>query len=393
MIQKSKGYSDVTIYHDVMKELETLQREIRVEYRLLFTPVKYIEMQYDSSMRALVEGDLLAVVVVFLFLRDWRATLISAIAIPLSAIPAFWFMGLMGFTLNMVTLLSLSLVAGVLVDDAIVEIENIVRHMRMGKSAYQAAIDAADEIGLPVVATTFSIVAVFLPVSMMGGIIGQYFISFGLTIVITVLISLAVARMITPMIAAYFLKAKGHAKHGEGWLMDRISTSCAGPWSIAGRRCSSACAFVAQIFAFAPDFTFQPNTGRGHGPVAVECRRASRSIRPRGLQSRGRRDAGAARRRIGVRIGPRRQRQHLCVAEGSRRRPRSHQHRLPARGRAPARRHCRCARHLPQPEPRRRPRRFGAARRLRPGQARARRARAGRADAAAVGVARAAYRR
>ena len=120
-------------------------------------------------MRALVEGALLAVVVVFLFLRDWRATLISAIAIPLSAIPAFWFMELMGFTLNMVTLLSLSLVAGVLVDDAIVEIENIVRHMRMGKSAYQASIDAADEIGLPVVATTFSIVAVFLPVSMMSG--------------------------------------------------------------------------------------------------------------------------------------------------------------------------------------------------------------------------------
>jgi len=115
----------------------------------------------------------------------------------------------------------MGLVAGVLVDDAIVEIENIVRHMRMGKSAYQASIDAADEIGLPVVATTFSIVAVFLPVSMMSGIIGQFFISFGLTIVITVLISLAVARMITPMIAAYFLKAKGHAKHGEGWLMDR----------------------------------------------------------------------------------------------------------------------------------------------------------------------------
>ena len=107
---------------------------------------------------------MLAVLVVFLFLRDWRATLISAIAIPLSAIPTFWFMDLLGFTLNMVTLLALSLVAGVLVDDAIVEIENIVRHMRMGKSAYQASIDAADEIGLPVVATTFSIVAVFLPV-------------------------------------------------------------------------------------------------------------------------------------------------------------------------------------------------------------------------------------
>jgi multidrug efflux pump subunit AcrB len=136
MVQKAKGYSDLTVYNEVMAQLDALHREDpRVSFTLLFTPVQYIEMQYHSSIRALVEGALLAVVVVFLFLRDWRATLISAIAIPLSAIPAFWFMDLLGFTLNMVTLLSLSLVAGVLVDDAIVEIENIVRHMRMGKSA------------------------------------------------------------------------------------------------------------------------------------------------------------------------------------------------------------------------------------------------------------------
>ena len=115
---------------------------------------------------------MLAVIVVFLFLRDWRATLISAVAIPLSAIPTFWFMDLMGFTLNFLSLLALSLVAGVLVDDAIVEIENIVRHMRMGKTAYQASIDAADEIGLAVLATTMSIVAVFLPVGLMPGISG-----------------------------------------------------------------------------------------------------------------------------------------------------------------------------------------------------------------------------
>ena len=128
MIQKAKGYSDVTVYDDVMKQLNELEKEDpRVSYTLLFTPVQYIEGQYESSMRALVEGALLAVVVVFLFLRDWRATLISAIAIPLSAIPAFWFMDMLGFTLNMVTLLALSLVAGVLVDDAIVEIENIVQ--------------------------------------------------------------------------------------------------------------------------------------------------------------------------------------------------------------------------------------------------------------------------
>src|SRR5207244_9869921 len=136
---------------------------------------KYAVEQYDSAMEALIEGAILAVIVVFLFLRDIRATVISALAIPLSAIPTFWFMELMGFTLNQMTLLALSLVAGVLVDDAIVEIENIVRHMRMGKTAYQAAIDAADEIGLAVVGTTFSIVAVFFPVGLMPGLSGVFF--------------------------------------------------------------------------------------------------------------------------------------------------------------------------------------------------------------------------
>ena len=169
----------------------------------------------------MIEGAILAVVVVFFFLRDWRATFISAVAIPLSAIPAFWFMDLLGFNLNQMSLLALGLVAGVLVDDAIVEIENIVRHMRMGKTAYQASIDAADEIGLPVVATSFCIVAVFLPVGLMPGVTGQFFKNFGLTVVVAVLMSLAVARMITPMLAAYFLEAKGHATHGEGKWMDR----------------------------------------------------------------------------------------------------------------------------------------------------------------------------
>src|SRR3970282_1757802 len=137
---------------------------------------------YDQAITALVEGSLLAVFVVWLFLRDWRATGISALDIPLSAIPTFFFMQWMGFTLNQVSLLALSLVAGVLVDDAIVEIENIVRHMRMGKSAYQASIDAADEIGLAVVAPSLSIVAVFLPVGLMPGISGQFFKNFGLTV-------------------------------------------------------------------------------------------------------------------------------------------------------------------------------------------------------------------
>ncbi|MBT0668799.1 efflux RND transporter permease subunit [Novosphingobium profundi] len=215
------GASDVAVYDAAMKKLDAIRKDNpSIHFTRLFSQVDYTREQYTSSMEMLVEGAVLAIVIVYLFLRDWRATFIAAIAIPLSAIPTFWFMDLMGFTLNFLSLLALSLVAGVLVDDAIVEIENIVRHMRMGKSAYQASIDAADEIGLAVVATTFSIVAVFFPVGMMPGISGQFFKAFGLTVVVAVLISLAVARMITPMVAAYFLKSHGHAEHGGGRAMD-----------------------------------------------------------------------------------------------------------------------------------------------------------------------------
>ncbi len=220
-IERSKGASDVSVYKAVNEELDVLKKaNPKVSYTELFTSVSYTMDQYKSAIHAMIEGAVLAVLVVFIFLRDWRATLISAIAIPLSAIPAFWFMDLMGFSLNFLSLLALSLVAGVLVDDAIVEIENIVRHMRMGKTAYQASIDAADEIGLAVLATTMAIVAVFLPVGLMPGVSGQFFKNFGLTVVAAVLVSLAVARLITPMVAAYFLKSHGHAEHGGGRLMD-----------------------------------------------------------------------------------------------------------------------------------------------------------------------------
>ncbi len=221
-MSRAKGASDVTTFEDAKAIIEDIEAENpKVKFIPLFNTVRYTEEQYTSSIRAMVEGAILAVVVVFFFLRDWRATMISAVAIPLSAIPTFWFMDLLGFNLNQMSLLALGLVAGVLVDDAIVEIENIVRHMRMGKTAYQASIDAADEIGLAVVSTSFCIVAVFLPVGIMPGITGQFFQNFGLTVVVAVLMSLAVARMITPMMAAYFLSAKGHADHGGGRWMDR----------------------------------------------------------------------------------------------------------------------------------------------------------------------------
>jgi len=206
----------------VWEELHKIQKEDpRIHFSEINNSVEYTKNQYKSAMEGLLEGAVLAVFVVLLFLRDVRATAISALAIPLSAIPAFAFLSLLDINLNGLSLLALSLVAGVLVDDAIVEIENIVRHMRMGKSAYQASLDAADEIGLAVLATTMSIVAVFLPVALMPGVSGQFFKAFGFTVVVSVLMSLLVARMITPLIAAYFLRGKGIQPHASGRAMDK----------------------------------------------------------------------------------------------------------------------------------------------------------------------------
>ena len=217
---KAKGTSDVNVLSAVEVELAKIEKENpHVTMSQAFTTVDYTKATYHSAMSALLEGSILAVLVVFLFLRDVRATLISALAIPLSAIPAFAFMQWMDFTLNSISLLALSLVAGVLVDDAIVEIENIVRHMRMGKSGFQAALDAADEIGLAVVACSATIIAVFLPVSFMGGITGQYFKQFGLTVAAAVFFSLLVARLITPVLAAYTLKSDQIAPHTDGPIM------------------------------------------------------------------------------------------------------------------------------------------------------------------------------
>jgi multidrug efflux pump subunit AcrB len=272
-ITRSKGASDVEVFHDAEKMLEELNKENpKVSYGLLFTSTEYTEAQYASAMEAMIEGAILAVIVVFLFLRDWRATLISALAIPLSAIPTFFFMEMMGFTLNFISLLALSLVAGVLVDDAIVEIENIVRHMRMGKTAYQASIEAADEIGIAVLATTMAIVAVFAPVGLMPGIAGQFFKQFGFTVVAAVLTSLAVARLITPMVAAYFLKSQGVAKHGEGWAMDRYMALLR--WSLVHRWKTvlmGVAAFIATGVTFMTlPMTFSPTEDNPFSTVMIE---------------------------------------------------------------------------------------------------------------------------
>ncbi|MBG1231939.1 efflux RND transporter permease subunit [Aestuariivirga litoralis] len=188
-------------------------------FTLVDDTVYFIYGNYKAAMEGLIEGAVLAVIVVFVFLRNFRATMISAISLPLSAFPAFWIMYQLGFSLNLVSFLAITLATGILVDDAIVEIENIARHMRMGKTPYRAAMEAADEIGLAVIAISFSIIAIFAPVSFMSGIAGQYFKQFGMTVAIAVFFSLIVARLITPMMAAYLMKPIPHEEHVPGFLM------------------------------------------------------------------------------------------------------------------------------------------------------------------------------
>lgn len=220
-IYRSKTASEVSVEKDVKAALEEIKvNQPDVGFTEVQTLVEFTQDTYHAALWSFIEGALLAAAVVFVFFRNWRATWITAIGIPLSVIPTFLIMQWLGFSLNMVSLLALSLVSGVLVDDAIVEIENIMRHLRMGKTAYCAAMDAADEIGLAVVATTVVIVAVFVPVSFMGGVVGQYFIQFGLTVAVATIFSLFVARFITPVLAAYFLKSFDESHVPSTWMIN-----------------------------------------------------------------------------------------------------------------------------------------------------------------------------
>ncbi|WP_036367153.1 efflux RND transporter permease subunit [Moraxella bovoculi] len=221
-ITRSRGASEVQMVEDVDQELAKLAQEMpHIKIQKIYDNAEPVAEDYHASMKMLIEGCILAVVVVLLFLRDWRATLVAAAALPLSIIPTFLMMWIFGFSLNVISLLALSLVIGVLVDDAIVEVENIMRHLHMGKTPYEAAMEAADEIGLAVVATTFTLIAVFLPTAFMSGVVGQFFSQFGWTAAISVFISLLVARLVTPMMAAYILKPKRHEEETFGAMMKR----------------------------------------------------------------------------------------------------------------------------------------------------------------------------
>ncbi len=233
-ITRGKGASDVVVAKDVAAKVAELNKAYPgVELKLIDTSVEYTLGVYDSTMKTLIEGAILAILVVFIFLRDLRATVIAAVALPLSIIPTFFAMDAMGFSLNLVSLLAITIVTGILVDDAIVEIENIVRHMRMGKSAYKASLEAADEIGLAVIAITTTIVAVFAPVSFMGGIAGQYFKQFGLAVSAAVFFSLLVARFITPILAAYFMRSDNLHEEKEGRILRGYTRLVA--WSVRHR--------------------------------------------------------------------------------------------------------------------------------------------------------------
>lgn len=219
-IKRSKGASDVVVAEAVQKRIDTLKAQYPdVELKLIDTSVDYTKGNYEAAISTLFEGAILAVIVVFLFLRDFRATVIAAISLPLSIFPAFWAMDMLGFSLNLVSFLAITLSTGILVDDAIVEIENIVRHMRMGKSPYQAAIEAADEIGLAVIAISLTIIAIFAPASFMSGIAGQFFKQFGITVSVQVFFSLLAARFVTPVLAAYFLKDHPHVEKPPGRVL------------------------------------------------------------------------------------------------------------------------------------------------------------------------------
>jgi multidrug efflux pump subunit AcrB len=219
-ITRTKGASEVAVAASARATIEQLKTAYpHVTFEEAFDTVTPVQENYDGSMLLLYEGAALAILVVLIFLRDWRATLVSAAALPLAIIPTFAVMHYFGYSLNLLTLLAMALVVGVLVDDAIVEVENIERHLRMGKTPYQASMEAADEIGLAVIATTFTLIAVFLPTAFMGGIPGKFFEPFGITAAVAIFFSLIVARLLTPMMAAYIMKAHPKPNTPDGTIM------------------------------------------------------------------------------------------------------------------------------------------------------------------------------
>jgi HAE1 family hydrophobic/amphiphilic exporter-1 len=203
-VQKAQDENTIAVTDGLKAAVEALKAEVPLGMRLeqITDGSRPIRVSVDNVRRTLIEGALLTVLIVFLFLNSWRSTVITGLTLPIALIGTFFFMNLFGFTINMITLMALTLSVGLLIDDAIVVRENIVRHVQMGKTPFNAAMDGTQEIGLAVLATTLSIVAVFLPIGFMGGIIGKFFHEFGITMVAAVLISMFVSFTLDPMLSS-----------------------------------------------------------------------------------------------------------------------------------------------------------------------------------------------
>jgi HAE1 family hydrophobic/amphiphilic exporter-1 len=248
MVYKDPSVSEVSVAKAVRDRLEEVSKARGVKFRVGFSDIDFVEIGYRATMFNFAEGALLTVLVVFLFLRDRRATLIAAVTIPLSIVPTFLVMQWLDFSLNMISLLAITLVTGVLVDDAIVEVENIERHMRAGKSPLKAAIEASDEIGLSVIATTLVICVVFVPVSFMGGLPGLYFRQFGLTVAVAAFFSLVVARLLTPMLASRWMKAPREDRAQDGAMTSRYLAVV--QWTLKHRIKTLAMTLVGVVASF-----------------------------------------------------------------------------------------------------------------------------------------------
>jgi len=216
-VQKSQDENTIGVVDGLNKTLAELQTQLPPGVKLtqITDGSRQIRVSVANVRQTLIEGALLTILIVFLFLNSWRSTVITGLTLPIALISTFFFMNLLGFTVNMITMMALSLCVGLLIDDAIVVRENIVRHVQMGKGAFDAAMDGTREIGLAVFATTMSIVAVFLPIGFMGGIIGKFFHEFGLTIVAAVLISMFVSFTLDPMLSSIWHdpSIEAHGKH------------------------------------------------------------------------------------------------------------------------------------------------------------------------------------
>ena len=215
-VQKAQDENTIEVVNGLNRVVAELDQDLPpgIMLETIAHTARPIQVAVDNVRQTLIEGAVLTVLIVFLFLNSWRSTIITGLTLPIALIGTFWFMYMFGFSINMVTLMALSLCVGLLIDDAIVVRENIVRHVQMGKSPYDAAMDGTQEIGLAVLATTLSIVAVFLPIGFMGGIIGKFFHEFGITIVAAVLISMFVSFTLDPMLSSVWHDPSIHL-HGQ----------------------------------------------------------------------------------------------------------------------------------------------------------------------------------